>query len=254
LKENVVGKLEGKVALITGGSSGIGLASAKRFVADGARVIIVSPRRSAVDEAVAEIGERASGYAGDVRKFEDLDSIYADVQRTFGKIDVLFANAGVVTLEPLGEVTEESYDRQFNINTKGLFFTVQKALPILRDGGSILLNSSVAHFTGGANMHVYAGSKAAVRAFARNWAVELKDRKIRVNCLSPAVIETPIAFKMGMQPEELPGITAQILSQMPMGRPGRANEAAAAALFLVSEDSSFITGTDLCVDGGLGQV
>ncbi|NDZ18957.1 oxidoreductase [Variovorax sp. WS11] len=249
-----MGKLDGKVALITGGSSGIGLASAKRFVAEGARVIIVSPRSGAVEAAVAEIGERAFGYTGDVGRLEDLDRIYADVERRFGKIDVLFANAGVIKLEPLGGVSEESYDRQFDINTKGVFFTVQKALPILRDGGSILLCSSIAHFTGTAYFHVYAGTKAAVRAFARNWAIELKDRKIRVNCLSPAVIETPLAFKMGISPEALPDLTVQILSQMPMGRAGRVDEAAAAALFLVSEESSFITGTDLCVDGGLGQI
>jgi len=250
----MAGKLEGRVALITGGSSGIGLATAKLFAREGATVIIVSAREEAVAEAIDEIGGKTTGYAGDVSDLAALDRIYAEVARTHEAIDILFANAGVCTVEPFEAVTEASYDRQFDINSKGLFFTVQKALPLMRDGGAILACSSTAHVMGNAGFHVYAGSKAAVRAFVRNWAVDLKDRRIRVNCLSPAIIETPLGLKMGLEPEALGALGGGFIAQMPLGRPGRVEEVAAAALFLLSDDSSFVTGTDLCVDGGLAQV
>lgn len=247
-------KLEGKVAVITGGASGIGKASATLFAAEGARVVIISTRYETVDAAVKEIGGNAIGFAGDVSNLGDLDRIYAKVSHEVGKIDILFANAGVGTFEALGTVSEESFDRQFDINVKGLFFSVQKALPLFNDGGAILLNSSVAHFMGNAGQHVYASTKAAVRSFARNWTVDLKDRKIRVNCISPALIDTPILAKGGISRESALEFLAPLLHQMPLGRLGSADEAARAALFLVSDDSSFITGSDLCVDGGLGQI
>ena len=249
-----MGKLSGKIALITGGNSGIGLASAKAFVAEGAQVIITGRRREALDAAVAEIGAAAVGVQGDVGKLEDLDRLYAAVAERFGHLDIVFANAGVLSLSPFGAVTPEQFDGEFDINVRGLFFTVQKALPLLREGGAILLTSSVAHYTGNPGYSVYAAAKAAVRSFARNWAVDLKDRRIRVNCISPGPTETPIVDKMGVPADVMAAMIPHLLAQVPLGRMGRSEEVAAAALFLAGDDSSFITGINLCVDGGMGQI
>ncbi len=247
-------KLDGKVALITGGSSGIGLASAELFAREGAKVILVGRDRGALDQAAAKIGERAVGIAADVRKLEDLDALYAEVGKRFEKIDVIFANAGIVNPAPFAAITPEHFDREFDINVRGTFFTVQKALPLLRDGGSIVLNASVAHYTGFPGHSVYGAAKAAVRSFARNWTSDLKERRIRVNSISPGPTETPIVGKMGLPLEVIQAGLPMILGRMPMGRAGHADEIATAALFLACDDSSFITGIDLPVDGGLGQV
>jgi len=236
------------------GNSGIGLASAKAFVAEGAQVVITGRRQDALDAAVAEIGSNAIGVQGDVGRLEDLDRLYATIGERFGHLDIVFANAGVLNLAPFEAVTPEQFDREFDINVRGLFFGVQKALPLLRDGGSIIVTASVAHFTGNPGYSVYGAAKAAVRSFARNWAVELKDRKIRVNCVSPGPTVTPIADKMGVPPEVMAAIIPQLLAKVPLGRMGRAEEIAAAVLFLASDDSSFVTGIDLCVDGGMGQI
>jgi NAD(P)-dependent dehydrogenase (short-subunit alcohol dehydrogenase family) len=247
-------KLSGKIALITGGNSGIGLASAKAFVAEGAQVIITGRRQEALDAAIEEIGSAAVGIQGDVGKLQDLDRLYAEVAERFGHLDIVFANAGVLSLSPFDAVTPEQFDGEFDVNVRGLFFTVQKSLPLLRDGGAILLTSSVAHYTGNPGYSVYAAAKAAVRSFARNWAVDLKDRGIRVNCISPGPTDTPIVDKMGVPADVMAALIPQVLAQVPLGRMGRSEEIAAAALFLAGSDSSFITGIDLCVDGGMGQI
>jgi NAD(P)-dependent dehydrogenase (short-subunit alcohol dehydrogenase family) len=247
-------KLEGKVALITGGNSGIGLATAQEFVRQGAKVIITGRRQEAIDEALKEIGEGAIGIQGDVGNLHDLDRLYAQVSKEFGKIDILFANAAVIALAPFEAVTEEHFDREFNINVKGLFFTVQKALPLLRDGSAIILTSSIAHFKVLEGHNVYAATKAAVRSFARNWASDLKHRKIRVNCLSPGPVNTPVIGKMGITAEQFAEFDKAIASLIPLARLGEASEIASAALFLASDDSSFVTGIDLCVDGGMAQI
>jgi NAD(P)-dependent dehydrogenase (short-subunit alcohol dehydrogenase family) len=249
-----MGKLSGKIALITGGNSGIGLASAKAFVAEGAQVIITGRRQSALDAAVAEIGAGAVGVQGDVGKLEDLDRLYAEIGQRFGRLDIVFANAGALSLSPFEAVTPEQFDQEFDVNVRGVFFTVQKSLPLLQDGGAVILTSSVAHYTGNPGYSVYAAAKAAVRSFARNWAVDLKGRSIRVNCLSPGPTETPIVDKMGVPPDVMAALIPQLLAQVPLGRMGRSEEVAAAALFLACSDSSFITGIDLCVDGGMGQI
>lgn len=249
-----MGKLIGKVAVITGGGSGIGLASAKLFAQEGAKVVIVGRTKSSLAEAAAEIGESAVAIVTDVSDLNALDALYAEVGTRFGRIDVLFANAGVINLAPFEAVTPEDFDRQFNANVRGLFFTVQKALPLLRDGASVILNSSVAHFKGSPLHSVYAATKAATRSFARSWTTDLRDRNIRVNSLSPGLIETPIFGKLGVPAEVIKESLPTLLAAMPMGRVGRVEEAATVALFLASDDSSFVTGIDLPVDGGLGQV
>lgn len=247
-------KLKNKVAVITGGNSGMGLATAKRFVEEGAKVVITGRRQETVDEAVKEIGGTVIGVQGDVSKLADLDDLYEIVRQKYGHIDILFANAGVGQVAPLGSITNEHFDSIFNINVRGLLFTVQKALPLFKDGGSIIVNASVAHMKGMGAMSVYSASKAAVRSLARSWTVDLKDRKIRVNCISPGPIETPIFGKMGLSEEQMKGFGDRILNQVPMGRMGQGQEIANAALFLASDESSFITGVDLCVDGGLAQI
>jgi NAD(P)-dependent dehydrogenase (short-subunit alcohol dehydrogenase family) len=249
-----MGRLTNKVAVITGGNSGMGLETAKRFAAEGAKVVITGRRQNTVDEAVKAIGGTAIGVQGDISNLTDLNRLYETVKQKFGHIDILFANAGVAPLSPLGFVTEEHFDSIFNTNVKGLLFTIQKALPLLKDGSSIILNASVAHMKGLGAMSVYSASKAAVRSFARGWSVELKERKIRVNVISPGPIETPIFGKMGMSEEEMKGFGAMVIPQIPLGRMGQSTEIANAALFLASDESSFITGIDLCVDGGLAQV
>lgn len=249
-----MGKLSGKVAVITGGNSGMGLDTAKLFVAEGAKVVITGRRQAELDAALKLIGDNVIGVQGDVSRTEDLDRLYAKVKETFGFVDIVFANAGVGSLSPIGQITEEHFDKHFDINVKGLLFTVQKALPLMRDGGAIILNASVAASTGIEGFSVYSATKAAVRSFARGWANDLKGRKIRVNAISPGPIETPIFGKMGLSQSAVDGFLAGIKSQVPLGRLGRGEEIAKAALFLASEDSSYITGIELTVDGGLNQV
>ncbi|MFK4724059.1 NAD(P)-dependent dehydrogenase (short-subunit alcohol dehydrogenase family) [Bradyrhizobium niftali] len=240
-------KLEGKIAVITGGSSGIGLATAKLFVNEGAYVFITGRRQKELDDAVKEIGSNVTGIQGDVSQLHDLDRIYETV-RAKGRIDIVFANAGVIDLAPLGTITEEHFDKIFDINVKGTLFTVQKALPLLNDGGSIILSSSVAGSKGNPGSGVYGASKAALRNFVRGWALELKDRGIRSNVVSPGPIETPPVA--GLPPER----AAQLILTIPMGRMGKDDEVAKAVLFLASDDSSYVTGIELFVDGGRAQV
>src|ERR1700684_2070372 len=247
-------KLEGKVAVITGGNSGIGLATAKRFVDEGAQVVITGRRENELKEAAASIGGKGTTVAGDVTRLDDLDRLYAVVAERYGHIDVLFANAGWGEIAPLAAATEAHFDKTFDLNAKGTFFTTQKALPLFKDGGSIILTSSVANVRGDAAFSAYAAAKAAVRCFARGWAMELKDRKIRVNSMSPGPIETPALENAGLTAEQVKQAAAQFASEVPLGRRGKPEEVAAAVLFLASDESSFITGVDLAVDGGMAQV
>jgi NAD(P)-dependent dehydrogenase (short-subunit alcohol dehydrogenase family) len=240
-------KLQGKVAVITGGTTGIGLATAKLFVAEGAHVFITGRRQRELDEAVKAIGRGVTGVQGDIAKPADLDRLYARVAK-MGRIDVLFANAGIGAFVSLGRVTEEYFDQTFDINVRGTLFTVQKALPLLNDGSSIILTGSVAGVKGTPDFGVYAASKAAIRSFVRTWTSELKDRRVRSNVVSPGPVKTPI---IDLQPPE---VIARIVSTIPMGRMGEADEVAKAALFLASDDSSFITGIELFVDGGRAQI
>ena len=240
-------KLAGKVAVITGGTTGIGLAAAKLFVSEGAYVFITGRRQKELDEAVKEIGSNVTGVQGDISNLADLDRLYETVKAK-GRIDIVFANAGVADFASLGKITEEHFDRIFNINVRGTLFTVQKALPLLNDGGSIILNGSVASAKGTPGFGVYGASKAAIRNLVRAWTVELKDRHIRSNVLSPGPIDTPLVA--GAPPDRV----AQIVSTIPMGRMGEADEVAKAALFLASDDSSFVTGIELFVDGGRAQI
>jgi NAD(P)-dependent dehydrogenase (short-subunit alcohol dehydrogenase family) len=247
-------KLAGKIAVVTGGSSGIGLATAKRFVEEGALVVITSRREKELKEAAALIGRNVTTVAGDISRLEDLDRLYAVVKEKHGHIDVLFANAGWGEVAPLETATEAHFDKTFDLNAKGTFFTVQKALPLFKDGGSIILTSSVANVRGDAAFTAYAASKAAVRSFARGWTVELKDRKIRVNSMSPGPIETPALENAGLTAEQVKQAAAQFASEVPLGRRGKAEEVAAAVVFLASDESSYVTGVDLAVDGGMAQV
>jgi NAD(P)-dependent dehydrogenase (short-subunit alcohol dehydrogenase family) len=243
-----MGKLEGKVAVITGGTEGIGLAAAKLFVEEGAYVFITGRRQKQLDDAVTAIGHNVTGVQGDVSKLADLDRLYETVKAQGKRIDIVFANAGLGEFAALGAITEEHFDKLFNINVKGTLFTVQKALPLMNDGGSIVLTGSVASLKGTAAFWVYGATKAAIRNFVRGWTIELKDRRIRSNVLSPGPTETPL---VELQPPEA---IARIASTIPMGRMGTVEEIAKAALFLASDDSSFVTGIELFVDGGRGQV
>ena len=247
-------RLEGKVAVITGGSSGIGLAAAQTFVSEGARVFITGRRQNELDAAVKQIGKNAIGIQGDVSNLEDLDRLYAQVKQQQAPIDVLFANAGGGEFTALGSITEEQFDKTFSINVKGLLFTVQKALPLFKDGGSIILNASVAGSKGIEAFSVYSATKAAVRSFARTWTTDLKPRRIRVNAISPGPIDTPILNNSVSTKEELDQLKANLASGVPMGRMGQPDEVAKAALFLASDDSSFVTGIELFVDGGMAQI
>jgi NAD(P)-dependent dehydrogenase (short-subunit alcohol dehydrogenase family) len=248
------GKLEGKVAVVTGGNSGIGLATAKRFVAEGAYVFITGRRQEQLDAAIKEIGHNITAVQGDVAKLGDLDKLYDTVKGKKGRIDILFANAGAAEFAPLGNISEEHFDRIFNTNVKGLLFTVQKALPLIPDGGSIILNASIVGSTGNPAFSVYSATKAAIRSFARTWILDLKERKIRVNAISPGPIATPgldgLAKAEGMGDQ----LTASLLASVPLGRFGTPDEIASAAVFLGSDESSFVTGTELFVDGGAAQV
>ena len=240
-------KLEGKTAVITGGTEGIGLATAKLFVKEGAYVFVTGRRQKELDEAVKAIGTNVSGVQGDVARLSDLDRLYETVAKK-GRIDILFANAGVGEFVPFGAVTEEHFDKLFNINVRGTLFTVQKALPLLNDGGSIILNGSVASVKGTAAFGVYAASKAAIRSFVRTWTTDLKDRRIRSNVVSPGPINTPLTNQQSAE------VIARIVSTIPMGRMGEPEEVAKVALFLASDDSSFVTGIELFVDGGRAQI
>jgi NAD(P)-dependent dehydrogenase (short-subunit alcohol dehydrogenase family) len=248
-------KLEGKVAVITGGSSGIGLATAKRFLEEGAHVVITGRRETELKQAASAINGNVTTVVGDVSRLEELDRLYAVVQEKHGHIDILFANAGAGKIAPLAAATEAHFDQIFDVNVKGLFFTVQKALPLFNDGGSIILTSSVSNVLGLPGFSAYAASKAAVRNFARAWTLELKDRKIRVNTVSPGPTDTPaLHTTTGLTPEQAEQAAGQFAAQIPMGRRGKPEEIAAAVLFLASDESSFVTGVDLAVDGGMAQV
>ena len=247
-----MGKLDGKVAVVTGGSGGIGFGAAKRLVADGAYVFITGRRQAELDAAVAEIGRNVTGVRGDVSKLEDLDRLFATVKERKGKIDILFANAGIAEPAPLGSITEELYDRTFNANVKGALFTVQKALPLLRDGASVILTSSVVGSKGNPAVSVYSATKAALRSFARTFTVDLKDRKIRVNVVSPGAIDTE--GLRGLRHTDSDGLNSQYRERIPLARLGRPEDIANAVSFLASDESSYITGTELFVDGGFAQV
>ena len=247
-------KLDGKVAVITGASTGIGLATAKLFVQEGAYVFITGRRQAELDKAKAEIGKNVTAVQGDVASLSDLDKLYAAVKSEKGALDIVVANAGIVEMVPTKDVTPEHYDRTFNINARGTFFTVQKALPLLRNGGSIVLVSSVASVKGIPFYATYSATKAAMRSFVRSWAADFKDRGIRVNTLSPGPIDTPIMESQVKTKEEADALKANFAQMIPLGRLGRSEEMAPAILFLASDDSSFITGIDLPADGGLTQV
>ncbi|WP_423357639.1 SDR family NAD(P)-dependent oxidoreductase [Pseudomonas citronellolis] len=249
-----MGKLNDKIALVTGGNSGIGLATAQRFAREGATVVITGRRRQVLDEAVGQIGGNALGICADASRLADIDALYQRIGQLYGRLDVLVANAGVIRPAAGEQVDEAQFDEQFDINVKGVFYSIQKALPLLRDGGSIVLVSSIAHLKALDAHVVYAATKAAVRSFARSWAAELRQRNIRVNCLSPGPVLTPIIGKMGIGDEQFAAFERQVAGLIPLGRLGRPEELANAALFLASDDSSFITGVDLCVDGGLSQL
>lgn len=248
-------RLTGKIALVTGGTSGLGLATAKRFVSEGATVIITGRRQPELDAAVKELGANALGVRGDVSVLADLDRLYATIREVYSRLDVLFANAGGGTFLPFGEITEEQFDKYFGINVKGTLFTAQKALPLMAAGGSIVLNGSMVSVKGVPGFSVYAATKAALRSFARTWAVDLKGKNIRVNVVSPGVVVTP-AYKseLGMSDEQIKQFEAQGAAAAPLGRAGTPDEIAKAVVFLASDDSSYITGADLFVDGGAAQI
>jgi NAD(P)-dependent dehydrogenase (short-subunit alcohol dehydrogenase family) len=252
---NVMSKHQGKVAVVTGGTSGIGLATAQRLVNEGAYVFITGRRQAELDAAVKLIGKNVTGVQGDVAKLADLDKLYATVQRDKGRLDILFANAGHGEFAPLGSITEEHFDKIFDINVKGVLFSVQKALPLLADGGSIILNASIVASTGSPAFSVYSATKAAVRSFARTWTVDLKARRIRVNAVSPGIIPTPgYGTSLGMSDAQIDQFVGGALPGIPLGRPGVPDDIAKAVSFLASDDSSYISGIELFVDGGMTQI
>jgi NAD(P)-dependent dehydrogenase (short-subunit alcohol dehydrogenase family) len=247
-------KLEGKIALVTGGTTGIGLATAKRFVAEGAQVIITGRRKDVLDAAVKEIGSSATGVQADAGSLADLDKLYAQIKEQHGRIDILFANAGGGEFATIDKVTEEHFDKTFDTNVKGVFFTVQKALPLMPDGGAIVLNASIVSVKGMPAFGVYSATKAAVRSFARTWTNELKDRQIRVNVVSPGPIDTPGVTGLVGNEEQAKQLRAGLASRVPLGRMGHPDEIAKAVVFLTSDDSSYVAGVELFVDGGMVQV
>jgi NAD(P)-dependent dehydrogenase (short-subunit alcohol dehydrogenase family) len=247
-------RLEGKVAVVTGGNSGIGLATAKRLREEGAKVVIAGRSRKTLDEAVKTIGHGVIAVQADVAKLTDVDKLFAEVSRKLGKIDVLFVNAGIATFAPFAETSESAYDEQFDINMKGAYFTIQKALPLLNDGASIILNTSVADSKGGAGTSAYSATKAALRSLARTVAAELVDRGIRVNTVAPGPIVTPIFDRTGLPKEAFDELAKEMLARVPMKRFGQPEEVAATVAFLASQDASYITGVEINVDGGVGQL
>ena len=247
-------RLEGKVALVTGGNSGIGLATAKRLQDEGARVAISGRSKKTLDEAVRAIGNGVVAVQADVAKLSEVDRLYAEVSQKLGKIDVLFVNAGVAKFAPLAETTESTYDEQFDINIKGAYFTIQKALPLLNNGASIILNTSVADSSGTVGASAYSATKAALRSLARTAAAELVGRGIRVNAVAPGPILTPIFGRTGLSQEAVDEFAKEMVAKVPMKRFGRPEEVAAAVVFLASQDASYITGVEINVDGGLGQI
>ena len=251
-----MGKLDGKIALVTGGSAGIGFATAERFIAEGAaHVFITGRRQQALDQAVKKLGsKKVTAVQGDTSNLADLDKLYSVIKKEKGHLDILFANAGGGEFAAIGSITEKHFDDIFNANVKGVLFTVQKALPIFKDGGSIILNASIVSIQGNPGFSVYSATKAAVRSFARCWTVDLKERKIRVNALSPGPIDTPGLRGLGKTEEESKSVLAAFEARVPMGRVGTPDEIAKAAVFLASDDSSYVTGIELFVDGGIAQV
>ncbi|MCU1308936.1 MAG: Oxidoreductase [Candidatus Angelobacter sp.] len=245
-----MGKLEGKIALVTGGNSGIGLATAKQFVNEGAYVFITGRREPELAVAAKEIGRNVTGVQGDVSNLGDLDRLFAQIKREKGKLDIVFANAGAAKFAPLGKITEEHYDSLFNSNVKGVLFTVQKALPLMPDGASVILNASVVASKGFPDWSVYSATKGAVRSFARTWTTDLKDRRIRVNAVSPGYTDTPPWHSI----EGAEQVMKNISTSIPLGRFGTPEEVAKAVVFLASDDSSYVTGAELFVDGGFAQV
>jgi NAD(P)-dependent dehydrogenase (short-subunit alcohol dehydrogenase family) len=246
-------KLAGKVAVITGASEGIGLATARRFVHEGAYVFITGRRENELQHAAKQIGKNVTAVQGNVAKLEDLDRLYDIIKKQKSKIDIVFANAGIAEFARLGEITEEHYETIFDVNVKGLLFSVQKALPLMRDGGSIILNASAAASRAVTAFSVYSATKAAVRSFARGWAIDLKERKIRVNAISPGPIETKILYTSNLSDEQVKHAKDNFSQMIPLGRMGLPEEIASAVLFLASDESSFVTGIELLVDGGINQ-
>lgn len=249
-----MGRLEGKVAVVTGANSGIGFASAKRFAAEGAHVFLTGRRQPELDAAVASIGPNARGIQGDVSNLDDLDRLYAIVREEKARIDVLFANAGLGEFLPLGQITEAHFDHTFGVNVRGTLFTVQKALPLMRAGGSIILTGSTAGSVGSPAFSVYGASKAAIRSFARHWILDLKGSGIRVNVLAPGSTSTPGLNALAADPDSNREMTEFLIAQTPLGRMGTPDEIAAAALFLASDESAFVNGAEVFVDGGMAQV
>jgi NAD(P)-dependent dehydrogenase (short-subunit alcohol dehydrogenase family) len=248
-------RLKGKIAVVTGGTTGIGLASAKRFAAEGARVFITGRRQAELDKAVAAIGGNATGLQADSAKMADLNRLYAQVKAEVGRIEILFVNAGGGSNLPLGSITEEQYDDTFGRNVKGVLFTVQKALPLLVDGASVILTGSTASIVAMPAFSVYGASKAALRSFARHWTLDLKERRIRVNVLSPGPTKTPGLLGLaGDDRAAQQGMLDQMASELPLGRVADPDEIASVALFLASDESSFVTGVELFADGGQAQV
>jgi NAD(P)-dependent dehydrogenase (short-subunit alcohol dehydrogenase family) len=256
VSEDVMGRLEGKIAVITGANSGIGLASAKRFVAEGARVIITGRRQEELDKAVRAIGAEVTAVQGDVSNLADLERLFSKVRSEHGRIDILFANAGLGALEPLGKITEAAFDLVFGVNVKGTVFTVQKGLPLMRDGGSVILMGSTAGSTGTPGFSIYSASKAAIRNLARSWALDLRGAGIRVNVLSPGPTSTPgiEGLKAHLTSIGRKDAVPSLIPETTLGRIGTPEEVAAVALFLASDDSSFMTGSEVFVDGGVAQV
>ena len=252
---NSSSRLQGKIALITGGSSGLGLATAKRFVAEGAEVFITGRRIDVIEAAVKEIGGKVTGIQGDVAKLADLDKIYDAIREKAGRLDILFANAGGGAFVPLAQVTEEHFDKYFGINVKGTLFTVQKALPLMTGGGAIVINGSMVSIKGVPAFGVYAATKAALRSFVRTWTMDLKGANIRVNTVSPGTVVTPgYKSELGLTDDQIEGFKLQASATTPMGRTGTPDEIAKAVVFLASDDSSFVNGVELFVDGGAAQI